>query len=260
MCIRDRGKIMSVFQTDRKEPVFLVKEDNIYYLVLNDLPQNQFNAEFLNQINKNLDEVEKAPTGTIMITVSTHDKNFSTGLDVKYLIAGSGDLREQLLIDLQKLLARLLKFPKPSIAIINGHAIGAGLMFVMCHDYRIMREDKGFVSLPEILLGMPIPPGMLASVLGKVPKHIVKNMVFTGQYIDGQTALRYGLVDKLAKNEDLIKAAKEIIPSFSYAAKFTDAFVQIKSQMFEFEYNKLINEPLDAYTCLLYTSPSPRDS
>ena len=37
-------------------------------------------------------------------------------------------------------------------------------MFAMCHDFRIMREDRGYLGLPEILYGMPIPPGMMATI------------------------------------------------------------------------------------------------
>ena len=47
---------------------------------------------------------------------------------------------------------------------INGHALGAAFIFAMSHDFRVMREDKGFLGLPEIALGMPIPPGGHAAV------------------------------------------------------------------------------------------------
>lgn len=51
---------------------------------------------------------------------------------------------------LQNAMIRLLSFPMPCIAAINGHAFGGGLAFAFSHDYRIMREDRGqFLNLSK---------------------------------------------------------------------------------------------------------------
>ena len=47
---------------------------------------------------------------------------------------------------------------------MNGYAIAGGCMLAMCHDFRIMREDMGYVTMNEIDLGIPITPGMNAVV------------------------------------------------------------------------------------------------
>jgi enoyl-CoA hydratase/carnithine racemase len=61
-------------------------------------------------------------------------------------------------------LGRLLCFPVPTIAAINGHAFAGGFMLAFAHDYRIMRTDRGFLCLPEIDLGMGLLPGMNAII------------------------------------------------------------------------------------------------
>lgn len=66
-----------------------------------------------------------------------------------------------------RLLGRLLAFPVPTIALVNGYAVAGGCMFAFAHDYRIMRNDFGYLELSESKLGMPLPPGMMATVKTK---------------------------------------------------------------------------------------------
>jgi len=46
-----------------------------------------------------------------------------------------------------------------TVALINGHAYASGLFFALCHDYRLMKEDYGFLCVSEINLGMTLPVG-----------------------------------------------------------------------------------------------------
>lgn len=58
---------------------------------------------------------------------------------------------------LQQVLKRLVSFPVPTIAAINGHAFGAGAIFAIAHDYRVMREDKGWFCVPAVNIGIVLP-------------------------------------------------------------------------------------------------------
>ena len=55
------------------------------------------------------------------------------------------------------LLDQLEALPCPTVAAINGHAFGAGLMVALCHDVRVMREDRGFACANEMQIGFKIP-------------------------------------------------------------------------------------------------------
>jgi Delta3-Delta2-enoyl-CoA isomerase len=52
---------------------------------------------------------------------------------------------------------RLLGFPIPVVAAINGHAFAAGFLLAMCCDYRVMKSSKAWLSMNELLFGGPIP-------------------------------------------------------------------------------------------------------
>lgn len=54
--------------------------------------------------------------------------------------------------------ARPLQLPIPTVCALNGHAFGAGMMFALGHDYRLQREDRGFLCAPEVAIGVGIPP------------------------------------------------------------------------------------------------------
>ncbi len=63
---------------------------------------------------------------------------------------------------LYPLFRRLLAFPCPTVAVVNGHAFAAGLMLAMHHDYRVMNPERGFACLNELDFGAPLRPPMSA--------------------------------------------------------------------------------------------------
>ncbi|GIR87079.1 MAG: hypothetical protein CM15mP86_05380 [Gammaproteobacteria bacterium] len=59
-------------------------------------------------------------------------------------------------------MGRFITLSIPTVCAINGHAFGAGFMFALTHDVRVMREDRGFLCANEMQLGLPIPRPELA--------------------------------------------------------------------------------------------------
>ena len=87
-----------------------------------------------------------------LVTVGT-GKHYSNGFDLDFLGAlPRGDL-EAFMDRVLRLLTRLLTFPVPTVAAVNGHAFGIGAMLALAHDRRVMRADRGWFCLPEIDLG-----------------------------------------------------------------------------------------------------------
>ena len=75
------------------------------------------------------------------------------------------------------LLARLLKLKIPTMAVINGHAVAAGLIFAMAHDFRIMHSDAK-VGLSEIKNGFPLLGSYLALMKATVPIYTLRELQF----------------------------------------------------------------------------------
>jgi Delta3-Delta2-enoyl-CoA isomerase len=65
--------------------------------------------------------------------------------------------------------ARVMSLPVPTIAALNGHAFAAGGVFALSHDHVLMREDRGFWCVNELLLRMRFTPGMQAMLSERLP-------------------------------------------------------------------------------------------
>jgi enoyl-CoA hydratase/carnithine racemase len=107
----------------------------------------------------------------------------------------------------QELLNRILTFPLPTVAAINGHAFGAGSMLAIAHDYRVMREGRGYFCFPEVDIHIPFTPGMAALIQAKVPPQTAVTAMTTGHRYGGAEARTAALVDDTAPEDGIVEAA-----------------------------------------------------
>src|SRR4029077_14416293 len=84
-----------------------------------------------------------------------------------------------------RLLGRLVTFPVPTVAAVNGHAFGAGAVLAVAHDFLVMREDRGYWCLPEADLGLPLTPALFAVVAAKLPARGGQEAILTGRRYGG---------------------------------------------------------------------------
>jgi enoyl-CoA hydratase/carnithine racemase len=162
------------------------------------------------------------------VTIGT-GKFYSNGLDLDWLMA-NGSSADQYIADVQELFARVLAFPMPTIAAVNGHAFGAGAMLAMAHDFRIMRADRGYFCFPEADINIPFTPGMAALIQGKLTPAAAIASMTTGRRFGGPDAHTVGLVDATAPEADLlIRATTQVSP---LVGKDRDTLTAIKTTMF----------------------------
>lgn len=196
----------------------LDREDDIFTLTMND-GENRWNTSFVRAFAEALDEIEYSEGAAALVTRSSNEKFFSNGLDLEWLqVEGEhrGGDREVFGDEFMKLMGRIITLPIPSIAAINGHAFGAGFMAALCHDVRIMREDRGFICANEMQLGMKIPTPELALFRHKVPADAFFETVQLSRRWTGPDALAAGIVQQTASLEGLgevaLARAKELAP------------------------------------------------
>ena len=118
--------------------------------------ENRFSPEWLADVNVFLDRIESGEAKALVTTGS--GKFYSNGLDLDWL-AAHGDQAEWYVAEVQRLLARVLVAPVPTVAAVNGHAFGAGSMLGIAHDFRVMRADRGYYCFPEVDIHIPFTPG-----------------------------------------------------------------------------------------------------
>jgi enoyl-CoA hydratase/carnithine racemase len=105
------------------------------------------------------------------------------------------------------LFARVLAFPRVTVAAINGHAFAGGLMLALAHDLRVMRADRGYACLPESDLRLNLQPGMTALVQAKLRKQVAHEAIVTGRRYGGAEALARGIVDHAEDEAGVLERA-----------------------------------------------------
>ncbi len=163
--------------------------------------ENRWNTTFVRAFDKALDEVEASSGPAALVTTSESEKFFSNGLDLEWLSAEGehpGGDRSVFGAEAMTLFGRMITFPIPTVCALNGHAFGAGLMIALCHDVRIMREDRGYLCANEVELGMTIPEPELALFRHKMPMDAFFQSVQLARRWTGPAALEAGIVQEIA--------------------------------------------------------------
>lgn len=183
--------------------------------------ENRWNTTFTRAFDAALDEVEATEGPATLVTASANEKFFSNGLDLEWVTSRGehpGGDRAAFGPEAMALFARLITLPMPNVCAINGHAFGAGLMIAMCHDIRVMREDRGFICANELELGFAIPEPELALFRHKMSRDAFHQTVVLARRWSGPDAHHAGIVQELApldevrstaiaKAEDLLRVA-----------------------------------------------------
>ena len=127
---------------------------------------------------------------------------FSAGADIKEL-AGLDEQGIRFFHDLrERTFARLEHFPAPTIAVIEKYALGTGLELALCCDFRIAAHTAK-LGVPSAKLGIVESYEYMARLMRVVGPSQAKKIIFSGERIDGETALAVGLVEEIVPSDDL---------------------------------------------------------
>ena len=100
-------------------------------------------------------------------------------------------------------------FPSPTIASINGAALGGGLELALCCDFRIASENA-YVGLPETSLGIIPGAGGIIRLSNLIGVSKSKYWIFTAQKFSSESAHQDGVIDFISKDNELLGVTLEI--------------------------------------------------
>ncbi|CAF9904801.1 MAG: hypothetical protein GOMPHAMPRED_002952 [Gomphillus americanus] len=179
----------------------------VYFLVFTSPPDNRLTPEFCKAMVTALDIVEYMLPKGVVVTTSGIPKFYSNGLDLESAINTPGFWKDSL----YTLWRRLLTYPMPLVALINGHAFAGGLMTAMMHDYRIMNPHKGYLCLNEVEFGAPLRPPMASIFRDKLPRpDTFRTILLEAKRFNALEALKEGVIDGLGGPEETIKFIAEM--------------------------------------------------
>ena len=186
------------------------KEEGIGTVTIN-RPEslNALNGEVFTELYKLFQEIEDDQDVRVVILTGSGEKAFIAGADIAEMQAQSSVEIRSFIDKGRRASDRIYTLSKPVIAAINGFALGGGCELAMCCDLRVASENAKF-GQPEINLGT-IPGGggtqRLSRLIGMTR---AKELIYTGNTIDANTAFTMGLVNKVVPPENLMAEAKEL--------------------------------------------------
>ncbi|HVN72098.1 MAG TPA: enoyl-CoA hydratase/isomerase family protein [Desulfomonilia bacterium] len=198
-----------------------VLEGKVAVLTMNS-GENRFNMDFIHDFLKTLDEIERDTDADALVVKSAHDKIFCNGIDLDWLTPRAGDAGavRDFCYALNSLLRRILLYPMPTIAAITGHAFAGGAIMTCCFDFRFMRSDRGFFCFPEVDLGIPFWPGMVAMVKKAIPAYKLDELYYLGTRITGGECEEHRIVTKACPREELMPTVMAFAHSLGKNRKF----------------------------------------
>ncbi|MBZ2151308.1 enoyl-CoA hydratase/isomerase family protein [Streptococcus cristatus] len=190
--------------------VLLEVKNGIGYITIN-RPEalNALSSQVLADLNEVLDQVEKSEEIRVVIVIGAGEKAFVAGADIKEMDLMSPIQAFEYMTFANDTFTRLSDLRQPTIAVINGYALGGGMELALSTDIRIGFE-KTVVGFPEVGLG--IIPGFAGTqrMSRLIGTSRAKELIFTARTVKGQEAYDLGILNKLVPAEELLSSAEEL--------------------------------------------------
>jgi enoyl-CoA hydratase len=171
---------------------------------------NALNNATMAELDDAFQAIEHDPTHRGLILTGAGEKAFVAGADINELIAATPLEGKSRCLRDQAIMRRLEKMAKPSIAAINGYALGGGLELAMCCTLRVAARTAK-LGLPEIKIGVFPGNGGTQRLPRLVGRGRALEMMLTGKSIDATEAYRIGLVNHVVEPAELITRARELL-------------------------------------------------
>ncbi len=170
---------------------------------------NALNADTITELEHCFDALAEAKQVKCVILTGAGEKSFVAGADINELNTDTVITGKNRCLRGQMVFSKIENLPKPVIAAINGFALGGGCELSLACDIRLASENAK-MGQPEVNLG--IIPGYggtqrLARVVGP---GMAKKMIFSGDFVRADEALRIGLVEAVYPLEELLNEAKKL--------------------------------------------------
>ena len=192
------------------ENIMLEQEERIALLTINrPMVLNALNEGTLKEIDQALDQIEKENKLRGLIITGAGDRAFVAGADISFM-EDLTPLKAREFARLgQKVFSRIENLSLPVIAAINGFALGGGCELAMACDIRIA-SSKAKLGQPEVNLGLIPGFGGTQRLTRLVNPGIAKEILFTADTYDADTAHRMGLVNHVVEPEELLGFCKDM--------------------------------------------------
>lgn len=181
------------------------EEQDLVHLILNRPPLNWLNIEMMEEMNHALESLIDKKDVKLLI-VQAEGKAFSVGVDVEDHM---GDKAEKMIAVFHRMFRLLDALGIPSLALVNGSALGGGCELAVYCDM-VLASDKAKFGQPEIQIGV-FPPIAALAFPRLIGRKKAFELILAGETIGAREALEIGLVNKVVPVEQFNEEAEKFI-------------------------------------------------
>ncbi|GAK05153.1 enoyl-CoA hydratase [Geomicrobium sp. JCM 19037] len=192
----------------------LLRDEGVVEILLNRPPVNALNKELIEELREAFHDVEACSQDRVVI-IRSLTRAFVAGADIKMMetFHQLQQVREMVhyVKDLQQLYDQLEAMSKPTIAYIEGHALGGGLELAMSCDFRVMNRQVAKVGLPEVKLGLIPGAGGTQRLTRLIGETKAKELIYFSKQWNADEAYQHGLVSSVVNGrEDVLEIASQL--------------------------------------------------
>ncbi len=189
--------------------------------------RNAINTAMLEELLAHLASAREDPAVRVLVVSSSDHMGLSAGADVREELDAEGRVRRMELF--ARLYDELTAFPKATVAACHGACVGGGAEIAVACDLRVAGSNLR-LRFPGAALGVPVGPARLATLCGL---SVAKYLLLTAREVDAETALRWGIVHRVAPAARTEEAALEL--AAAVAANPPEAVARLKRMLHDWD-------------------------
>ncbi len=184
-------------------------EDNVGWVRLaREKRLNAINLQMIDELRSVVETVRADESVRALVFIGT-GRVFSAGADIAEIVAmPSSTAFLRFLESIQGIYDEIESLGRPTIAALNGLAYGGGCELALACDLRIMAESAK-LGVPEVLIGMLPGGGGTQRLPRLLPPAVAKQMIFFGEPLDAETAVRHGVANVVVPDDHVEQTARE---------------------------------------------------
>jgi enoyl-CoA hydratase len=186
---------------------------------------NALDLEHAQALRDRLDELAGDEGARVVVLTGTGERAFIAGADIKYMQA-LGTLEARRWGQLGQGCARLLEeMPKPTVAAINGFALGGGCELALACDLRVA-SSTAKIGQPEINLGIIPGWGGSQRLARTTTLGFAKELILTGRTVEAEEAREHGLVNAVYEPGELMERTRELCATLAEKSPLALAYAK----------------------------------
>jgi enoyl-CoA hydratase/carnithine racemase len=168
------------------------RTEHITDVVLDRHPGNALDETLIGELALVADHLS-GPGRTRVVVLTSAQPEFMVGADLNMMNEGWAKVQE-LIRTFQDAVTKWERIPSPTIAVLSGHALGAGCELALACDFRIMSAERARIGLPEVRRGLISAGGGTQRMARVVGRAVALDMCLRGRMLSGHQAAAVSLV------------------------------------------------------------------